>query len=68
VAFFIVVGLIIGGWWANFVGDALCDRRDQDRAMWLWLADYVARPDGSNQAQINDMLAELEERIPACPS
>lgn len=70
VVFFGLCGVAgTGMWWANIVEDRredVCHRtvleQDNNRAMWLWLADYVRKPD--NQDAIADMLHELDKRLP----
>lgn len=66
VAFAAIIGLLMAGLIANYFAEARCDQQNQDRAMWLWLADYARAPDGSNESRIQDMLDELDRRIPAC--
>jgi hypothetical protein len=66
VAFVSILGLIAAGLIANAFSEARCAQQNQARAMWLWLADYALAPDGSNAHKIDDMLAELDLRIPAC--
>jgi hypothetical protein len=66
VAFLAIIGLMLAGFIANYFAEQRCAQQNQDRAMWLWLADYALEPDGSNADKIADLLAELDIRIPAC--
>lgn len=61
--------LLVGWWWQTQANDRrreLCDRtvdqQEHDRAMWVWLADYLGSPD--NDEAVADLLRELDERLP----
>lgn len=51
--------------------DAACEfavaQQDKDRAMWLWLADYITanNPDDEDRARgVSDMLSQLDVLLP----